>query len=203
MKLYYIPGACSLASHIMLNEIGEKFTIESIDAETKITASGENFNEINPKGYVPVLRLENNETLTEGAAIIQYLADKHPELKLAPRQGTLERARFHEHLTYISSELHKAFAPFYSSIATNETKQAARETVKNKLDVFETLFSDGRKYLLGDMFTAIDAYLFVVTSWAVPNDISLDKWSGINAFCDRMANRESVKNAMRAEGLVQ
>ena len=147
MKLYYKPGACSLASHIILKEISNDFEIESVDTDNQITESGEDFSKINPKGYVPVLRLDNGEFLTEGAAVLQYLADQNPEAGLAPESGTLERARLQEHLNFTSTELHKAFGPFFSPEASDEEKQKAKNNVERKMDHFESIFDDGRNVL--------------------------------------------------------
>jgi len=202
MKLYYKPGACSLASHIILKEIGKDFEIESVDTDKQVTESGADFTKINPKGYVPVLRFDDGEFLTEGAAVLQHLADQNPEAGLAPEPGTLGRARLQEHLNFTSTELHKAFGPFFSSSVTDEEKQAAKENVARNMDHFESIFSDGRKYLLGDKFSVADAYFFVVSSWAMPTGIGLDKWPGVAAFSTRIANRERVQDAMRAEGLL-
>ena len=202
MKLYYKPGACSLASHIIMKEIGHDFEIESVDTDNQITESGENFSKINPKGYVPALRLDDGKILTEGAAVLQYLADQNPEAGLAPKPGTLERARLQEHLNYTSTELHKAFGPFFSSSATDEEKQSAKQNVGRKMDHFESIFDDGRNYLLGDNFSIADAYFFVVSSWAIPTGIGLDKWPRIAAFSKRVADRIRVQDAMHAEGLL-
>ena len=202
MKLYYKPGACSLASHIVLREIGEDFELESVDTDTQKTDTGADFTQINPKGYVPVLRLDDGQVLTEGAAVLQYIADQHPEAGLAPKPGTLERVRLQGHLNFVSSELHKAFGPFFSSSASDEEKQAAKAKVERKMDHFESLFSDGRKYLLGHEFSVSDAYFFVVASWAEPTGIGLDKWPNVVAFSARVASREKVQQAMRAEGLL-
>ncbi len=202
MKLFYKPGACSLASHIILNEIGNNFDIESVNTDKQVTESGIDFSTINPKGYVPVLHLDDGELLTEGAAILQYLADKNPETELAPEFGTLARARLHEHLNFTSSELHKAFAPFFSANASGEEKQMAKENVTKKMHHFESIFNDGRKYLLGDKFSVADAYFFVVSSWAIPTGISLQEWPNVAAFSKRVMSRESVQQAMRTEGLL-
>ena len=202
MKLYYKPGACSLASHIVLREIGEDFELESVDTDTQKTDTGADFTQINPKGYVPVLRLDDGQVLTEGAAVLQYIADQHPEADLVPKPGTLERARLQEHLNFVSSELHKAFGPFFSSSASDEEKQAAKAKVERRMDHFESIFSDGRKYLLGNEFSVSDAYFFVVASWAEPTGIGLDKWPNVVAFSARVASREKVQQAMRAEGLL-
>ena len=202
MKLYYKPGACSLASHIILKEIGKDFEIESVDTDKQVTEFGADFSKINSKGYVPVLRTDEGQILTEGAAVLQYLADQSPEAGLAPKFGTLERAHLQEHLNFISSELHKSFGPFFSSNATDEEKQSATENVRRKMDHFESIFNDGRKYLLGDKFSVADAYFFVVSSWATPTGIGLNNWPKIAAFSKRVAGRERVQDAMRAEGLL-
>lgn len=202
MKLYYKPGACSLALHIVLKEIGKDFEVEKVDTEKQVTETGADFSMINPKGYVPVLCIEGEQTLTEGAAVLQYLADQNPEAGLAPKPGTLERTRLQEHLNFISSELHKAFGPLFSSTASDEEKQSAKENVGTKMEHFESIFNDGRKYLLGNNFSVADAYLFVVSNWAIPTGIGLDKWPGLAAFATRVAGRKSVLAAMHAEGLL-
>ncbi len=202
MKLYYKPGACSLASHIILKEIGRDFEIERVDTDKQVTESGVDFAKINARGYVPVLRLDDGDLLTEGAAVLQYLADQNPEAGLAPEHGSLERARLQEHLNYTSSELHKAFGPLFTADSSDEEKQKARLKVGEKMDYFESIFEDGRNYLLGDTFSVADAYLFVVASWAIPTAIGLDKWPNIAAFCARVAERERVRDAMQAEGLL-
>lgn len=202
MKLYYKPGACSLASHIILKELGKDFEIESVDTDKQITESGADFTKINPKGYVPALRIDGGQILTENAAVLQYLADQNPGAGLAPKPGTLERAHLQEHLNFTSSELHKAFGPFFSADASDEEKQSAKENVKRRMDHFESIFNDGRKYLLGDNFSVADAYFFVVSSWTTPTGIDLDNWPKIAAFSKRVAGREKVQEAMRTEGLL-
>lgn len=202
MKLYYKPGACSLASHIILKEIGNDFEIECVDTDKQLTESGADYSKINPKGYVPALRIEDGQILTEGAAVLQYLADQYPDAGLAPEFGTPERARLQEHLNFTSSELHKAFGPFFSSNTSDEQKQLAKKNVEEKLEHFESILSDGRAYLLGDMFSVADAYFFVVAGWSVPTGIGLDKWPHISSYSKRIMEREKVQDAMRAEGLL-
>jgi len=202
MKLYYKPGACSLASHIILKEIASDFEIESVDTANQVAESGADFSKINPKGYVPVLDIGEGQILTEGAAILQYLADQNPDADLAPEFGTLERARLQEHLSFTSTELHKAFGPFFSPNASDEEKQVAKKNVEKKMEHFESIFKDGRKYLLGDKFSVADAYLFVVSGWAIPTGIGLDKWPRVAAYSKRVAGREKVQEAMHAEGLL-
>jgi glutathione S-transferase len=201
MKLYYSPGACSLASHITLREVGAAFDLEKVDLKEKKTERNADFKAINPKGYVPVLALDGGEMLTEGAAILQFIADQHPTARLAPVAGTLERARLQEQLNFIASELHKAFSPLFNPAAGDAEKAAAKERVAQKLDLVETLLSDGRSYLLGDAFSVADAYLFVVASWTKHFDIDLDRWPRVAALYQRIAARESVQAALEAEGL--
>ena len=202
MKLYYKPGACSLATHIVLHEAGETFDIEEVDTEAGRTKSGGDYTVINPKGYVPALELASGEVLSEGAAILQYIADQHPESDLAPKAGTIARARLQEYLNYTASELHKAFGPFFSSTAGEADKQAAGKAVAHKFDYLNDMFSDGRTYLLGSGFSVADAYLFVVANWSNFTGIDLKKWPHVAAFVDRVAARPAAQAAMKAEGLL-
>ncbi len=202
MKLYYKAGACSLASHILLQEVGLPFTIESVDLETKRTHSGRDFKAINPKGYIPALELASGEVLTEGASILQYIADQKAETSLSPAYGTLERARLQEALNYISSELHKAFKPLFSETATEAEKKQAENALAQKFEYVSSLLSDGQHYVLGNHFTAADAYLFVVMNWCHFVGIDLQQWPNLEAYRAAMAMRPSVKAAMSAEGLL-
>lgn len=198
MKLYFKPGACSLATHIVLRELGIDFTLEPVDTQAQRTESGIDYKTVNPKGYVPALDT-GRAVLTEGAAILQYLAES---TTLIPDVGTLERARLQEHLNYIASELHKAFGPFFKASATDEQRAQALETILRHFDYLESLLDDGRAYLVGDTFTVADAYLFVVCSWAAVPGIDLKDWPFLNTLWNRMAARPSVKAAMLSEGLV-
>jgi glutathione S-transferase len=202
MKLYYSPGACSLSPHIILREIGSAFDLERVEGATKTTESGEDFRQVNPKGYVPALRLDGGEILTEGAAIVQYIADTNGANELAPSAGTVGRARLQEHLNFVASELHKAFSPLFHADASEEAKSAAPANVGRHFDHVEQVLSDGRSYLLGATFTVADAYLFVVSSWAAPTGIGLDRWPNLAAFVERVRGRPAVKAAMAAEGLI-
>ena len=202
MKLYYSPGFCSLSPHIVLREAGMDFELERVDLARRKTETDVDFTQINPKGYVPALRLDDGQILTEGSAIIQYIADLRPDAGLAPKPGTLERVRLQEHLNFIASEYHKAFAPLFSSDTSEATKAAAITNIGHRLDYFEQIFADGRTYLLGDTFSVADAYLFVISNWTKPTGISLDKWPNVSRFVTRVASREKVKEAMRAEGLL-
>lgn len=202
MKLYYAPGACSLSPHIILREAALTFDLERVDNAAKKTETGEDFWQVNPKGYVPALRLDDGQILTEGAAIVQFIADRHPEAGLTPKPGTVERARLQEHLNFIASELHKAFGPFFAPGTTEADKKTAAANVGRRLDHFEHILSDGRTYLLGDTFTPADSYLFVVARWTKPTGIGLDKWPHLASFVERVAARPAVRDALRAEGLL-
>lgn len=202
MKLYYAPGACSLSPHISLREAGVSFDLEKVDTSTRRTESGADYLSINPKGYVPALQLDGGEVLTEGAAVVQFIADSHPDAGLAPAGGTLERARLQEHLNFIASEMHKAFTPLFDPSAPEAAKQAAPAAVARRLDHVERLLADGRAHLLGERFSVADAYLFTVASWTGPTGIGLDRWPRLASFVARVAARPSVQAAMRAEGLL-
>ncbi len=199
MKLFYAAGACSLSPHIVLRELGLPFALEAVDLRTKTTGSGEDFKAINPKGYVPALQLDNGEVLTEGAAIVQFLADKHAPGKLAPVSGTVERARLNAHLNFIASELHKGFGPLFDPSLTPEARAAAVANVGRKLDVVEAVLADGRLHLTGPDFTVADAYLFVMLSWASLLNVDLAGWPRLKAFSGRVLHRPSVQAAQAAE----
>lgn len=203
MKLYFKPGACSLASHIVLHEIGAEFDIDKVDTSAGTTEAGEDFAAVNPNGYVPALRLADGEVLSEGTAILQYLADQNPEANLVPKAGTIERARLQQHLNFVASELHKAFSPFFSANPPEgEARSAALANLDRKMEPFEIHLADGRDYLLGKAFSVADAYLFVVANWANPTSIGLDKWPNVAALVRRVAARPASQAAMRAEGLI-
>lgn len=202
MKLYYSKGACSLSPHIVLCETGIKFELERVDLATHKTESGVDFVTINPKGYVPALLLDNGEVLTEGPAIVQYIADQYPQANLAPPAGTLARARLQEQLTFIGTELHKQFSPLFSPANSAEIKSAAVAKIQSRLAFVEKQFADGRSYLLGEQFSVADAYLFVVVGWTFHMKLSLENYPHIAAFHKRVASREKVQEAMRQEGLI-
>jgi len=202
MKLFYKPGACSLASHIILEEVGATYELDQVDTDTQVTESGLDYAQVNGKGYVPALKLESGEVLTEGASILQFIADSHPDSNLAPAVGSVARARLHEHLNYVASEVHKAFGPFFSASSTDIDKVAASAKVGEKFDYLEKLFGDGRAYLLGDNFSVADAYLFVVSNWSNFVGIDLKSWPKLAAFVDRVSQRPAAQAAMVAEGLI-
>tara|TARA_R110002110_G_scaffold310301_3_gene523770 strand:- start:762 stop:1382 length:621 start_codon:yes stop_codon:yes gene_type:complete len=204
MKLYYAPGACSLASHIVLKEIGKTFSIEKVDLKNKTTETGENYAVINPKGYIPAIRLDDGELLTEGTAILQYLADQTPESKLAPANGTMPRVRLQETLNFITSELHKSFAPLFSQDENLEpAREAAREKLTNRFGLIEADLSDGREFITGDNFTIADAYLFTVASWGAHVGFNLEAFPGLEALIARISTRPAVQAALQAEGLLK
>jgi glutathione S-transferase len=198
MKLYISPGACSLSPHIVLREAGVPFDIETVDLAAKRTASGSDFKAINPKGYVPALELEGGQVLTEGPAIVQYIADLKPASKLAPAAGSMDRYRLQETLNFITSELHKSFSPLFNP----KTPDAYKETVKGNLAGRFDLLSknlQGKDYLMGSTFTVADAYLFTILSWTGYVGIDLAKWPVLKAYSDRVAARPAVKAALEAE----
>lgn len=203
MKLFYKPGACSLASHIVLREAGEDFELEKVDTETQKTETGADFSSVSPNGYVPVLQLDDGQVLTEGAAILQYVADRNPRAGLAPRAGTLERARLQEHLNFVASELHKAFGPFFAAEPPKgEARKTAEAKVARRMAHVEKVLSDGRAYLLGNGFSVADSYLYVVANWSNFVGIDLGQWPHVSAFVERVSTREMAQEALRAEGLL-
>lgn len=203
MRLYYKAGACSLASHITLREIGADFEIDAVDTQRGLTEDGGDYHKINPHGYVPALALDSGDILLEGPAILQFLADQAPEKRLAPEAGTLKRTRLHQHLNFIASELHTAFSPLFQKTPPSDgQREAVIEEIGKKLSSVDALLSDGRSYLLGDTFSVADAYLFVVANWTGPTNIGLDAWPNLAAYVDRIAERPAARAALQAEGLL-
>lgn len=200
MKLYIKPGACSMASHIILAEIGGEYAVERVDTANGETASGANYWEINPKGKVPALEVEG-EVLTEGPAILQFLGDRAANLGLAPTPGTMARARVNEVLNFTGTELHIAFGPLFNPASTDAQKEAARQTVAMKVDWLEARLADGRAHLTGEAFTIADAYAFVVANWANFTGIALSRWPHLSAFMARVGARPAVQKVLKAEGL--
>jgi glutathione S-transferase len=200
MKLYFAPGACSLSPDIVLREAGLNFELEQVDLRTKKTKSGADFLKVNPKGQVPVLVTDDGKTLTEGPAIVQYIADQRPEAKLAPPCGSFDRSRLQEWLNFITSELHKSFSPLFAPNTPEEYKTIVKENLAKRFSVLDAYFADN-EYLMGSRFSVADAYAFVVISWAKPMKIDLTKWRNLTAYLERVAARPKVKEAMKAEGL--
>jgi glutathione S-transferase len=199
MKLYYFPGACSQASNIALREAGLKFELVKVDRHTKKTADGLDFNEVNPKGYVPALTLDNGEVLTENVAVLQYIADRNPAAKLAPAAGTMERYRLMEWLSFINSELHKGFSPLFRQDAPEDTKQYARNHLATRLDYLQRAFG-AKTFVMGEQFTVADAYLFTVLSWGGFVNLDIGKWPQLKRFVERVGARPHVIEALKAEG---
>jgi len=202
MKLYFSPGACSLSPHIVLREAGLEYTLERVDIPKRQTATGADFSAINPKGYVPALQLNDGTVLTEGPAIVQFVADLAPDRQLAPSHGTLERYQMIEWLNFIATELHKGFSPLFRPTSTEDMKQAARTQLAKRLGWVATRLED-RDYLLGAQFTAADAYLFTVLGWAGHVNVDLSPWPVLGAYQQRVASRPAVQQAMREEGLIK
>jgi glutathione S-transferase len=202
MKLYFSPGACSLSPHIVLREAGLKFDTEKVSLADKKTEKGTDYTTINAKGYVPALQLDNGEVLTEGPAIVQYLADKAPEKKLAPPAGSMERYRLMEWLNFISTEVHKNFGPLFKPTTPEETKQAARDMLAKRL-AFVAQKLEGSEYLMGNQFSVADAYLFTVLNWAGHVKLDLSPWPVLTAYHQRVAARPAVHAALVAEGLIK
>ena len=199
MKLYISPGACSMASNIALREAGIPFEMSKVDKRTK-RADGVDFVTINPKGYVPALRLDDGQVLTENVAVLQYIADLNPAAKLAPPAGTMERYRLQEWLSFINSEVHKAFTPLFSSEATDDTKTYARNYVLKRLAYVEGAMGD-KTYLTGNQFTVADAYLFTVLGWGA--HVGVDIGPKLKSYVERIRARPQVIEAMTAEGLIK
>jgi glutathione S-transferase len=198
MKLYYSPGACSLSPHIALREAGLTFELDQVNLSNKQTRSGEDFAAINPKGYVPVLRLDDGQVLTEGPAIVQYIADQKPQTGLAPAAGTLARVRLQEWLNFISTEIHKQFSPMFNSKTPEECKRISKDNLARRFD-FLTLKLEGQSYLLGDTFTVADGYLFTVLRWTGHVGMDIAKWPVLKKYVDRVSERPAVRAALEAE----
>ena len=202
MKLYYMPGACSLSPHIVAREAGIDLQLVKVDGATKRTEDGADFLAINPKGYVPALELDDGQLLTEGPAIVQYLADLKPASGLAPANGTLARYRLQEVLGYINSEIHKSYSPLFKPDTPEATRQERKDYLRKRYAFVEGILAK-QPWLLGDHFTVADAYLYTVTNWARHVDFDLSDFPAVLAFQKRVAERPSVEAALDAEGLAR
>ena len=202
MKLYYSPAACSLAPHIALIEAGMTFDAILASTKTHKLADGTDFYTINPLGYVPVLELDDGTRLTEGAAILQYIADLAPAAKLAPANGTIERYKLQSLLHFISTEIHKNFAPLFKPGMPLEAQQMAKDSLAGRFKWIDGELA-GKQYLMGDQFTVADGYLFNVTNWAAFVKVDISPYANINALRARVAARPAVQQAMKAEGLIK
>jgi glutathione S-transferase len=202
MKLYYFSGACSLASNIALREAGLKFELVKVDRRTRKTADGLDFDEVNPKGYVPALRLDDGEVLTENIAVLQYIADRSPATRLAPPSGTMERYHLVEWLAFVSTEIHKSFSPLFRDDAHAEVKQYARKHIASRLDYLDRAIGS-RPFLMGEQFTVADAYLFTVLGWGRYVDVELARWPQLQRHHERVGARPHVIEALKSEGLLK
>ncbi len=202
MKLYYFSGACSLSPHIVLLEAGLPFTLVKVDSKTKKTESGADYLKINSKGAVPALQFDDGRVLTEGPAIVQYLADQKPESGLAPRAGTFERYQLMEILNYLTSEIHKTFGPLFNPATSAELREATVTTLGKKFDWLSGFLGE-KTYLLGNTFTVADAYLFTLLNWTGFVKVDLGKWPVLAAYHSRIAQRPKVQAALKAEGLLK
>lgn len=201
MKLYYAPGVCSLSPHIILEEAGLKHTLVKTDIRAKTTEGGGDYKTTNPLGYVPALELDDGTVLTEGPAIVQYIADKAPEKKLAPANGTLERYKMQSWLNFVSSEIHKGFSPLFNPGMPEEGKKIARERLLARFEHLNKHLASN-EYLMGSSFSLPDAYLFTTLRWTVPTKIDLSAYPNLQTYMKRVGDRAAVKAAMRAEGLI-
>ena len=202
MKLYYSPGACSLSPHIVLHEAGLAYEPVLASTKTHKLADGTDFYSINPLGYVPVLELDDGTRLTEGPAIVQYLADQAPQKNLAPAPGTLARYRLQEWLSFIGTEVHKGFGPLFAPGTPEEYKPQIKQRLLSRLQWVDGELA-GKQYLMGDHFTVADAYLFTVTNWAQFVGLDISQLKNLAAYRERIGARPAVQAAMKAEGLLK
>lgn len=208
MKLYFSPGACSLAPHIVMEELGLNYQTEMVDLRTKQTASHSDYNKINPKGSVPAVETKDG-VITECAVLLQYLCDQKPEKNLIPKIGTMDRYRCIEWLNYIATEVHKGYSPMWvaervfpdSTEKAHEFKTAHVKLLDRKLDFLNNHFKNNQ-FLMGTEYSAADAYLFTILGWSKPLKLDLSKYPGIFGFMERMMGRPAVQKAMKAEGLI-
>lgn len=202
MKLYYSPAACSLSPHIALCEAGLPHTIDKVDLKTKKTSTDADYLRVNPKGYVPALQFDDGTVLTEGPAIVQWIADQVPEKHLAPPAGTMERYHLVEWLNFISTELHQPMGGLFKPDLPDATRAALTERLGKRLDHVEG-WLNGKPWLMGEHFTVADGYLFTVLGWARWVKFDMAKWTGLQAFSGRVAARPNVQRALKAEGLLK
>jgi len=202
MKLYYSPGACSEAPHILLHEIGLEHDAARVDLKTKTLEDGSDYLAINPKGAVPALELDNGEVLTENAVVLQYIGDRANWPEVLPPLGDFRRYRVLEMVNFITTELHKRFSFLFSREAGPEVKQFIKADLAKKLDWIDQRLGAG-PFLFGNELTLPDAYLFVITRWTDKMLGGLDRWSNLRAFHERMQQRESVRHVLRFEGLLE
>ena len=202
MKLYYSPGACSLSPHIVLNEAGLPFEKIKADTKTKVLPDGSDYRSVNPLGYVPLLELDDGTRITEGPAIVQYIADQVPAKKLAPPNGTMERVKLQTWLNFVTSELHKGFSPLFNPSMPDEAKKIFRERLGTRFAYLDKHLATN-DHLMGKDFSVADAYAFVVSNWAGRVDVDLSSYANVLAWRKRVGARPAVQDAMKAEGLIK
>ncbi|HVJ24904.1 MAG TPA: glutathione transferase GstA [Burkholderiales bacterium] len=202
MKLYYAPGACSLSPHIVSRELGLAIELKKVNTKDKSVEGGGDFWKVNPRGYVPALELDNGQILTEGPAIVQYLADQKPDSGLAPKNGSFERYRLQEWLNFLTTEVHKQFSPLFKPNTPEDYKKIAKENLAARFDWLDQQLA-GKDYLMGKQFTVADAYAFVLLNWTKFQSIDLSKWPNLQAFQARVGARPKVQEALQAEGLLK
>jgi glutathione S-transferase len=202
MKLYYAPGACSLSPHIVARELGIPVELRKVNTKDKTIEGGGDYWKVNGRGYVPALELDNGQILTEGPAIVQYLADQKPEAGLAPKAGTFERYRLQEWLNFFTSEIHKQFSPLFKPNTPEEYKRIAKETLATRFDWLDKQLA-GKEHLMGKQFTVADAYAYVVLNWSKFHNVDLARWPNVAAYHQRIGARPKVQEAMQAEGLLK
>ncbi|HSA68318.1 MAG TPA: glutathione transferase GstA [Burkholderiales bacterium] len=202
MKLYYAPGACSLSPHIVARELGIPVELKKVNTKDKTIEGGGDYWKVNGRGYVPALELDNGEILTEGPAIVQYLADQKPDAGLAPKSGTFERYRLQEWLNFLTSEVHKQFSPLFKPNTPDDYKKIARENIATRFDWLDKQLA-GKEYLMGKQFTVADAYAFVLIGWSKFQGIDLARWPNLAAYHKRVGARAKVQEALQAEGLLK
>ncbi|MEP3429100.1 MAG: glutathione binding-like protein [Roseibium sp.] len=201
MKLFYKSGACSMAAHILLNEAGASYSLEKVDTEKGLTENGGAYADINPRGYVPALQLPDGNILTENVAVLHWLSEQFPTLAAGQGQS-LDKFRTLELLSFVSSELHKGFSPYFSGKSFSEERQAENmKKLRAKITQFEKLLAEGSDFLLGDRLTVADAYAFVVLNWANFLSISLADWPKTEAYVARIMARPATQQTLREEGL--
>jgi glutathione S-transferase len=202
MKLYYAPGACSLSPHIVAREAGIPIELKKVDLKAKLVDGSADYLKTNGKGYVPAVELDDGSLLTEGPAIVQYMADQKPDSGLAPKAGTMERYKLQEWLNFITSELHKAMGTFFNPAVTPEWRKGVSDRLELRCAWLASQLS-GKQYLMGERFSVADAYLFTVLNWAPMVKFDLGKWPVLQEYQKRVAARPKVQEALKAEGLVK
>jgi glutathione S-transferase len=202
MKLYYSPGACSLSPHIVAIETGLPIEFEKVDLANHTTESGKDFTAINPKGYVPTLQLDDGSVLTEGPAIVQYLADQKPASGLAPANGSVDRYRTQEWLNFIGTELHKNFGPLFNPATPDAVKELSKTNIAKRLAYLNEQLAN-RQYLMGNNFTVADAYAFTIVNWTNFVKIDLKPYPNVAAYMARVGARPKVQETLKAEGLMK